>query len=78
MKVAQLAFIFIISIFCSGCGTIETHGLQHNDSEVNFGVYNGVRWDCHNADWWLLDLPFSFAGDTLFLPYDAAVLASAP
>jgi len=40
-------FIFVISVFCSGCSTIISHcelGGDYN-SEQPFGVYNGVRTD---------------------------------
>ena len=66
-------FIFILYAFCSGCGTVSSHvptGVP--DREVPFGLYNGVRWDYHYGGWYNLDYPFSFVGDTLFLPFDLA------
>jgi uncharacterized protein YceK len=77
-----LIFIFTILVSCSGCGTLATHSpLRHSDTDVPFGIYNGVRWDyyqiANSGEWpWAFDFPFSLAGDTLFLPYDVVVFCS--
>ena len=77
-----LIFIFTIWVSCSGCGTIATHNpLQAGDSDVPFGIYNGVRWDYYwiaNSGEWprVFDFPFSLAGDTLFFPVDLMIWAS--
>jgi uncharacterized protein YceK len=61
--------ILIVSVFCSGCGTVST-GLNRNP----YPVYGGIREDAHAISGGgsgvvlIIDVPFSFAADTLLLP----------
>lgn len=72
--IALLSFIVI----CSGCGTID----NHEGSRTPNPVYGGTRADgydiAHPGPFGFpiitvvrcVDFPFSFAGDTVFLPVD--------
>jgi uncharacterized protein YceK len=63
---------------CSGCGSLGTHGFDPNSNLV----YGGVRQDAHQigdgGGWFIIDVPFSFAADTLFLPFDLYHLTEMP
>jgi uncharacterized protein YceK len=78
----RLAFTGIIAAFCSGCGTYMTHTDDvhwppHPYSGVTFdcvGFYRSVtNWDQPYSGLFvfaIFDVPFSFVGDTVCLPYD--------
>ena len=66
-------------ILCSGCGSVVS---RINSPNAN-PVYSGMRSDFHsiannhgmnseiwNRAIWVLDVPFSFTADTLWLPFD--------
>ena len=82
---AVMAMFLLITLLCSGCGTIVRHYGSRGScmSMRGEGVYQGTVTDCSviaapftaDRSWWLLplgliDLPFSLAADTLILPYD--------
>ncbi len=69
MKVAYILFLLLVTL-CSGCGTFVSHMYGPPPQ----GAYYGIRTDAQAAGrgspLFLVDLPFSFAADTLFLPVD--------
>jgi uncharacterized protein YceK len=84
-----IATLSLFNLLCSGCGTIAGHDDQGTMGGVNHGVYRGVRSDCQ----WIahpepetilalplvyIDLPFSFAADTLCLPFDTIAVMEKP
>ncbi len=78
MSIRFVSALLLALALCSGCGTIGAHHLSADDDPPR-GVYRGVRFDCEcigeGADIYptpvaILDLPLSFAADTLVLPYD--------
>jgi uncharacterized protein YceK len=64
-----LAFVLCTLVFCSGCGTTVSHVFP-----ADTPVYKGVTVDAREVkdgnEWFLLDLPFSLAGDTILFPID--------
>ena len=78
---ASVILTIIVLAFCSGCGTVST-GFERNP----YPVYGGVRQDAHiiggggAGPIFIIDVPFSFAADTLLLPlglYDLTLLPPA-
>ncbi len=78
-----VVMLSLIALLCSGCGTVAGHDDQGTMGGVTHGVYRGVRtdwqWIAHpkpeteiGIPLYCLDVPFSFVGDTLLLPFDAA------
>jgi uncharacterized protein YceK len=80
---AQAIFtVIVLTFFCAGCGTVGT-GFDPNSNRV----YGGVRQDCHlivhpdfptEPIFFVVDVPFSFAADTIFLPFDLYHLTEMP
>ena len=79
MRSLVFAIIAVILVFGSGCGTVRKHLFTPNSNQV----YGGTREDCHailHKDYETepvrfrvesaVDLPFSFAFDTILLPFD--------
>jgi len=83
----HLLIIPLFALFlCSGCATIISHTADRDPGGWSLhgeGVYQGVRLDGAGMGYsgyliipCLIDLPLSFAGDTLVLPYDLAESAA--
>jgi len=83
LKNIAVFFLMITSILSFGCGTTVTHGDSiFNESSSSGGhpvciPYSGVILDSFVAvsefpvgTIALIDVPFSFVGDTLYLPFD--------
>jgi len=73
-----LAFVLLAAIVSTeGCGTLRNH-VALGDDGGEARPYGGVLWDVDQSlqtshttsQMFLLDVPFSFVGDTLLLPYD--------
>lgn len=75
MKVRQFSCGILLAAFCAGCGTLTNNDLDRRP-------YRGVIFDIELATGdtgscmaiplpcMILDVPFSFVGDTLVLPFD--------
>jgi|GEM_PF-238771 len=73
MKIRNV-FVIVVLVFCSGCGTIK--------SDPPSRVYGGVREDgdaiASGYVYYIIDVPFSFATDTLLLPFSLYHLITEP
>jgi uncharacterized protein YceK len=79
---AKNILILTACAFCCGCSTVNSHVITGGYSP--YGVYSGVHMDVNElantnstySKYASIDLPFSFVGDTLILPYDLLCLPS--
>lgn len=76
-----LSMLSLVALVCAGCASFASHDPNGFNSDVNSGVYRGVREDwrviahSHGEETLgkpisCLDMPFSFVVDTLILPFD--------
>ena len=88
MKKFAWILLFPVLLTCSGCGTLFTHVSSESSSTTQYGqgVYLGTIFDARliakpfssdEPSWGYLpigviDIPFSFAADTIILPFDLA------
>ena len=72
----------------SGCSSVACHD-NFNYGDMEHGIYRGVRHDVNSigkasgeqvmgVPYYVIDTPFSLAGDTLFLPLDLISLMAKP